>query len=257
MSGDESIERGRGADADAGVLHVSIVTDDRLFADGILHLIEYEPGFDVMLDEAGFDSPGAGPALTLLDSRMPGAIERCRAFVRARRSPVIFVAAPDDDDWAADAIEAGARGILTRNSCGGDLILALRAVSGGGIWAPRRVICLLLDRLCDVPSTSAVHGRRLEQRLSTREREIARCAVRGLSNKELAVQLAISEATVKVHLTNIFRKLGVHGRSALAAAWYDSSARDGEPAFRQPLPPAPSGPSSIASSSVSGLLRKS
>lgn len=257
MARDELMERDRGADADAGTLHVILVTDDRLFAEGILHLLEYEPGFHVIFDESGFDSSCGGPALLLLDSRLPDSIERCREVARTRHIPVIFVAAPDDDGWAVDAIEAGARGILTRSTRADELILALRAVGGGGIWAPRRVICRLLDRLCDVSSPSAGHGRRVEQLLSTREREIARCAVRGLGNKELAVHLAISEATVKVHLTNIFRKLGVHGRSALAAAWYDDSAHDEEAAIRQSLPHAPSGPSSIASGSVGGLLRKS
>jgi len=56
--------------------------------------------------------------------------------------------------------------------------------------------------------------------LSSREKEVLRHAATGLSNKELAERLAISEATVKVHLTHIFQKLGVRGRAELAAVYH-------------------------------------
>ena len=60
----------------------------------------------------------------------------------------------------------------------------------------------------------------VEQALSARERDVFRLAAGGLGNKALAERLAISEATVKVHLTHIFQKLGVRGRSELAAAYH-------------------------------------
>ncbi len=59
-----------------------------------------------------------------------------------------------------------------------------------------------------------------DERLSGREREVYRHTAAGLSNKELADRLSISEATVKVHLTHIFRKLGVRSRGELAAAYF-------------------------------------
>jgi DNA-binding NarL/FixJ family response regulator len=60
----------------------------------------------------------------------------------------------------------------------------------------------------------------LEHRLSTRETEVFRHAATGVGNKELADRLAISQATVKVHLTHIFQKLGVQSRAELAAAYH-------------------------------------
>ena len=60
----------------------------------------------------------------------------------------------------------------------------------------------------------------MDTRLSRREREVLRHAATGVGNKELAHRLSISEATVKVHLTHIFQKLGVPGRAALAAAYH-------------------------------------
>jgi len=58
------------------------------------------------------------------------------------------------------------------------------------------------------------------KRLSDREREVFRHAATGLSNRELAKRLAISQATVKAHLTSIFQKLGLRGRAELAAAYH-------------------------------------
>jgi DNA-binding CsgD family transcriptional regulator len=62
----------------------------------------------------------------------------------------------------------------------------------------------------------------VDARLSRREREVLRHAATGISNKELAARLDISEATVKVHLTRIFQKLGISSRAALAATYHDN-----------------------------------
>lgn len=72
----------------------------------------------------------------------------------------------------------------------------------------------------------------LKQRLSDREREVFRHAAMGLSNKELAQRLAVSQATVKAHLTSIFQKLGLRSRAELAAAHHGMLP----PARRAPSP---------------------
>jgi DNA-binding CsgD family transcriptional regulator len=69
----------------------------------------------------------------------------------------------------------------------------------------------------------------VEHRLSDREAQVVRCVVAGMSNKDLAVQLGITMATVKAHLTRVFQKLGVHGRGELIAAYHGTlvpGARD-------------------------------
>src|SRR4029453_18938188 len=73
-----------------------------------------------------------------------------------------------------------------------------------------------LEDLLSAASTTAA----IERRLSCREQEVLHYAVAGFGNKEVADRLIISEATVKVHLTHIFRKLGLHGRGQLAAAYH-------------------------------------
>jgi DNA-binding NarL/FixJ family response regulator len=98
-------------------------------------------------------------------------------------------------------------------------VKAIRVVRDGQIWARRQVLEARLERL-SLSVAPAIAESGLEERLSQREQEVFRRAATGLSNKELADALVISEATVKAHLTSIFQKLGVRGRSELAAAYH-------------------------------------
>jgi DNA-binding NarL/FixJ family response regulator len=139
---------------------------------------------------------------------------------RASGAPIILFAAPDDDSWAPDALGAGARGILPRSAGAADLVHAVRVVHDGLIWGRRRVIVAWLDRLTSNGGPPHNGGAVLEDRLSGREREVFRHAAAGLGNREVAKSLAISEATVKVHLTRIFQKLGLRSRGELAAAYH-------------------------------------
>lgn len=237
-------------------LRVALVTDDRLFADGIVRLFDAEPSFAIEWSGVTGDSAIDSADVILLDSRTEGALVCCRDLTRERRAPVILVAAPDDDAWTAEAIAAGARGILKRSAGADDMFCAVRAVSGGVIWAPRRVISAMIDRLSRDSDPTSAGWMLLEQRLSTRERDIFHHAVRGLGNKELAVRLAISEATVKVHLTHIFQKLGVRGRSELAAVYYGIAlpARDAE--IGPPISLTATSRASVPSSAANAIIRK-
>ena len=158
--------------------------------------------------------------LYLVDSRVPAALELCSMLKREAGRPVIlFMAAPDDEAWAVEALVAGARGILARDARAEELIKAIRVVHEGQIWARRQTIEAWAERIIvGAPDSGRIAA--LEQGLSSREREVLRHAATGLSNKELAGRLAISEATVKVHLTHIFQKLGVRGRAELAAVYH-------------------------------------
>lgn len=209
------------------VVRVVILSDDRLFAEGIVRILSSDKRFAVVLAANGEHTVRGEGEIVLLDSRMPAAWSLCEHLSRDIRARVVFIATPDDDEWAANAIASGARGLLTRNAGAADMISAIRGVAEGLIWARRRVISAMIDRLSATASMDLESATALEARLSIREREICRQAAAGLGNKELAARFDISEATVKVHLTHIFRKLGLRGRSELAAAYYG--------AMRQPM----------------------
>ena len=180
--------------------------------------------------------PPTAPDVLLLDSRMEGALGLCAAQKREGGPAVILVAAPDEDGWAPEALGAGARGILPKSAGAADLVKAVRVVHEEGlIWARRRVIVAWLDRLtAAAPPRGGGGNNALDKRLSTRERDVFRHAASGLGNRELAQRLAISEATVKVHLTRIFQKLGLRGRGELAAAFHGVMETAQEGARRAP-----------------------
>ena len=211
-------------------IRVAVLSDDPLLAQALLRTIAGERSFAVVGEgrRAAFGAPlrAARPQVLLVDSRMEGALALCADLRRQGGPAVIFMAAQDDDGWAMSALEAGARGILAKSARAEDLVKAVRVVSDGQVWAHRHVLAGWMEHLATA-SVAARAGAPILERLSDREREVFRHAATGLSNKELAQRLAISQATVKAHLTSIFQKLGLRGRAELAAAYHGM------------LPPAP------------------
>src|SRR5207247_1773422 len=141
----------------------------------------------------------ARPDVLLVDSRMEGALGLCAMLKRDGRPAVIFVAARDEDEWARGVLEAGARGILPKSARAEDLVKAIRVVHEGQIWARRHVIVACMESMAVALEAGRPGETIVELRLSRREWEIFRQAATGLSNKELAVRFAISQATVKAH----------------------------------------------------------
>lgn len=204
---------------------VAVLSDDGLFRDGLVRIIDAEPSIVI----SDYDEQAAD--VLLLDCRMDGAFSLCATIARTGHPAVIFVAAPDSNEWAIEGLNAGARGILDKTSRTEDLVNAVRFVSGGLIWARRRVMTTRIDRLNAIAriATEPI----FEQRLSTREREIFRHAAMGLSTSAVAQRLRIREASVKVHLTHIFQKLGVRDSAELPAAYQGLIP---PPALRRDLP---------------------
>ena len=212
-------------------VRIAVLSDDRLFSDGLGKIVSADEGFTVA-GTSGCDNLQSvlllRPHILIIDGNLPDAITLCaKATSTGRRGAngeptVVFVAAPDDDDWAIEALGAGARGILGKRAGPGDLLKAIRAVREGQVWTSRRVLAAWLARLT-APAPFAAPGavsHQLYALLSQREREVFQHAATGKGNKELAVALAVSEATIKVHLTRIFQKLGLRGRAELAAAYH-------------------------------------
>jgi len=202
-------------------VRVAVLSDDRLFCEGLLRII----GAEGSLAAVGHDEEAAlrpalraaRPDVLLVDSRMEGALGLCAALKREGGPAAVLVAADDGDDSGLAALVAGARGILAKSAGAEDLVKAVQVVNEGQIWARRQVLAEWMAHVSKVTARSA--GEAMLGRLSKRESEIFRHAAAGLSNKELADRLAISQATVKAHLTRIFQKLGLRGRTGLAAAY--------------------------------------
>jgi DNA-binding NarL/FixJ family response regulator len=204
-------------------IRTAVISDDRLLREGLISILSGKGSFDVVGEHDrctfGADLRSGRPAVLLVDSRMDGTLALCAALKVPGNPAVILLGADEGDGFAVRALDAGARGILVKAASSADLMKAIRVVSGGEIWARRQVIATRMEHLA--ARTPRPAGESLAQELlSGREREVLLHAATGLSNKELADRLGISEGTVKAHLTSIFQKLGVRGRTELAAAYH-------------------------------------
>lgn len=199
-------------------LRLLIVDDHPVVRTGLRGMFESDAGF-VVVGEAADGAAGADlaaelrPDVVLMDLQMAPVdgvegIRRIRS--RAGASPVLVLTTYDSDVQILRAIEAGASGYLLKDAPRETLFEAVRSTAAGGSPLAPTVAARLLGRLS--PRTGA--GARGGETLTVRELEVIRLVARGASNREIARDLRISEATVKTHLLKIFEKLGVADRTS-------------------------------------------
>jgi DNA-binding NarL/FixJ family response regulator len=156
-----------------------------------------------------------------VDAQIEDALAVCGELRRNGARPrVILAGAEGDDGWALQALKSGARGILGKSATVETLLKAVRVVHEGEVWASKRVLTLTVEELAARDLSPRKAGPSIKSRLSEREQEVVRLIASGMRNKEVANRLAITEATVKAHLTHIFQKLMLRGRGQLAAHYH-------------------------------------
>jgi DNA-binding NarL/FixJ family response regulator len=207
-------------DRAAGQIRLAIATQPALLRDVLSRLLNQEPDLEVVgqsHDEDGIVQvlKETTPALVLFDYEALGPnsesiIGRLRRL--APRIRILVMATRSADENVDRVLRAGASGLVGKQLDFGSLLRAVRAVAAGEIWANRRAQALTLQHLTDF----AAGASEPDAQLTKREQQIVDGVARGLRNKEIARQLNISEKTVKSHLNNIFLKLGLEGRFALA-----------------------------------------
>jgi DNA-binding NarL/FixJ family response regulator len=128
-----------------------------------------------------------------------------------------------DDELILRSISAGARGYLDANSRPFAVRMATEAVIEGGIWAPRRLLSMLIDQLLNRrnPSVSLA-----APTLSPRERQVLDLIMTSHSNREIAEELGVEERTVKAYVASLMRKTGTDNRVSLSVQATQDSLRD-------------------------------
>ena len=154
------------------------------------------------------------PDILLLDVRLPGGsgldvLEQIRREGLPTRA--VLMAGSVNQDELMEALRLGARGIVLKEMAPELLIRCLRTVHAGGRWLEDDFLTRAIEGILDKDGV-ARPGRLA---LSAREMEIVRLAATGHHNREIAESLHITEGTVKVHLHNIYEKLGIEGRVEL------------------------------------------
>jgi DNA-binding NarL/FixJ family response regulator len=198
-------------------IRVLLVDDHELVRRGTRDVLELSP--DLLVVGEAQDGQEAvelvrreRPDVVLMDVNMPGmnGIEATRLIKReARTTAVLGLSAFDDEPFVVQLLEAGAAGYLLKNVRGPELIAAVQAVRRG-----ESILDPTLDaKLKARAAAQRDHGGDEHGTLTAREVEVLRHAAKGLTNKEIARVLKISNRTVQVHLANTFAKLGVGSRT--------------------------------------------
>ncbi|WP_406863235.1 response regulator transcription factor [Streptomyces sp. HUAS MG47] len=209
---------------DPGTITLLIVDDHPVVRDGLRGMFAADAAFTV-LGEASNGVEGVAltlrldPDVVLMDLRMPGGggVDAIAELTRrGARSRVLVLTTYDTDADTLPAIEAGATGYLLKDAPRDELFAAVRAAADGRTVLSPAVASRLVTRVRTPAPARPVDGT-----LSARETEVLALVAKGTSNKAIAAELFISEATVKTHLTHIFAKLDANDRAAAVATAYD------------------------------------
>ncbi len=158
-------------------------------------------------------------------SSSPTGLEILDALHRAHPGVRQIVIGPEEnDELILKSIMAGARAYLDPTASPETVRTAIDVVTGGSIWAPRRLLSKLIDRLLKVPDSSLANT---TLHLTEREREVLDLILQARSNREIASQLGIEERTVKAHVGRLMRKTGSDNRIELSMRTLNSSQSAG------------------------------
>ena len=204
-------------------MKVLLADDHRIVRDGLRWMLESEPDIEIVAEAADgrqlidqlieFDGQ---VDLVLLDIRMPGvggleALQQLAERHDARRPAVVVLSMHQEPALVRRAIELGAAGYLLKSTTRDQLLVALRHVVAGNCYVQPEVTAPLLDQVAGrIPTPTT-------PRLTKRERDVLDLVAAGNANKQIAAQLAISEATVKTHLKEIFARLHAANRAEAVA----------------------------------------
>jgi DNA-binding NarL/FixJ family response regulator len=226
-------------------VRVVVADDQQVVREGIVMLLGLLPGIEVVAAAADGEEAVAlvaqhAPEVVLMDLRMPrvDGVEATRR-VRAEHpgTAVIVLTTYADDDSLFPALQAGARGYLTKDAGSEEIARAIRDVRSGAAGLSPQVQARLLERLsagepapapeaASPPASASAPARTstpapaptpapvpLPDGLTAREAEVLGLIAAGLSNQEIAARLFVSVATVKTHINNLFAKTGVRDRA--------------------------------------------
>ncbi|MGW2376048.1 response regulator [Kitasatospora sp. NPDC001683] len=229
----------------SAVTRVLVADDQTVVREGIVMLLGLLPGIEVVGAAADGEEAVAlverhHPDVVLMDLRMPrvDGVEATRRIRAAHpETEVVVLTTYADDESLFPALQAGARGYLTKDVGGEEIAKAIADVRAGAAGLSPQVQLRLLERLSEAPLKAApnapnapgasnassaaerpaARAGELPDGLTVREAEVLGLIAEGLSNTEIAQRLFVSQATVKTHINNLFAKTAVRDRAQAVA----------------------------------------
>jgi DNA-binding NarL/FixJ family response regulator len=211
-------------------IRVAVIDDHPLFREGVAHTIRSSKVLEVVAEGACADDAirivrDELPDIVLLDVSMPGGgIEAARAISHSCPAvKTIMLTVSESEEHVSQALAAGAHGYVLKGTSGPELINTMRAVARGESYVSPSLAARLLTVSRRAPQVSNEDSDRAD--LTPREEGILDHVAQGMTNKEIARRLNISEKTVKHYMTNIMQKLHVRNRVEAVLAFQRKPVR--------------------------------
>lgn len=199
-------------------IQVVLIDDHPLFRQGVASILGAEPDIEVVgqgatAEDAVRLAHDLLPDIIILDIDMPG-LGLNAAQIIANECPVIkivILTVSEEDDHLVAALKAGARAYVLKDVAASELVGILRVVWAGQSYVPPILAASLILEMSEAVSRTPLPTSPLDE-LTERERQILEQLAAGLSNKEIGLQLHLTEKTVRHYMTNILQKLQVRNR---------------------------------------------
>ena len=200
----------RAAPTKKPLIRIAVVESDPLRFAGFHALFDSEPDFELISDSL----PDIGPHQNI---DLLGNCHNLLDVMSCLKAPrpqlrIIVTGSGMDEQTILKAIAEGAKGYVDAAASPADFVQAIRIVSRGSVWVPRRVLSMFIEGISNAP-------RRIfptdQVAFTDRETQVLKMLVEGRSNKEIGTPLGIGERTVKAHVAKLMRKVGVENRVAL------------------------------------------
>lgn len=211
-------------------VRVLVVDDQKVVRDGLAMMLGLLDGIEVVgVAVDGADAlrqvQDLDPDVVLMDLSMPtmDGVEATRQLAaRGSRARVVVLTTYADDQWVFGALQAGARGFLTKDAGADEIRTAVLSVAAGDAQLDPSVQRRLLEALASGAhvGTQPAVSEPVDDGLTARELDVLTEIARGLSNTEIAQRLFVSEATVKTHVNHLLAKTACRDRAALVAYAY-------------------------------------
>lgn len=208
---------------------VFLVAANRLLRETLAKVLSNKGGFNVLGVSASIPDShsticASGADVLIIDSILPGSSseERLSEIPTSLGLKIVLIDMDDDPDVFIECVRAGARGYLLKEASAAEVMCAIRSVSHGhAVFPPQICFSLLRDVSFQPPVLPLAASIRSDTGLTRRQQQLVPLLAKGLTNKEIASHLNLSEQTIKNHVHNILRRVGANNRFQVM----DSTAR--------------------------------
>ncbi len=204
------------------MLKILIADDHPLYREALIAALQTHFTNAQFLESDSFDSVLASLrkhrtiGIILLDLNMPGC-DNYYALLRVRQSfpniPVIVVSGHESLDVVAQSMEFGAQAFIPKTTVTSDMIEAIKRVLAGGVWLPEG----MQEKLDELDDDTIEIAQKVSE-LTPKQFQVLRLVKQGMMNKQIADFLNVTEATVKAHISTLFKRLDVKSRTQILVA---------------------------------------